>query len=239
MEQNWPEPQRTAAQRAAHEAVTVQRAASVLLLRESVHGLEVFIQHRTRTMDFAPGVVVYPGGRVDEQDAAAIDTIPEPVAAGHAQLWRNTSLWALGEQQSHFASAVVAAAAIREVWEETGARLHPRQLVPWANWITPLGHPKRFDTFFYVAGLDAGQQPRHQTTEALDSHWITPRQLLKDTDSGRLRLMAPTRATLLAVMNGGTLPEVLDRREPVSPVPPAHLPTEGAALNAADQGRGR
>ncbi|GAA0195820.1 hypothetical protein [Glutamicibacter creatinolyticus] len=125
MEQNWPEPQRTAAQRAAHEAVTVQRAASVLLLRESVHGLEVFIQHRTRTMDFAPGVVVYPGGRVDEQDAAAVDTIPEPVAAGHAQLWRNTSLWALGEQQSHFASAVVAAAAIREVWEETGARLHP------------------------------------------------------------------------------------------------------------------
>ncbi|WP_343832382.1 hypothetical protein [Glutamicibacter creatinolyticus] len=51
--------------------------------------------------------------------------------------------------------------------------------------------------------------------------------------------MAPTRATLLAVMNGGTLPEVLDRREPVSPVPPAHLPTAGAALNAADRGRGR
>lgn len=48
--------------------VPIRKAASVLLLREAAAGFEVFVQHRVNTMDFAAGMVVYPGGRVDLQD---------------------------------------------------------------------------------------------------------------------------------------------------------------------------
>ena len=37
-------------------------AASVILLRDADHGLEAFVQHRVNTMDFAAGMVVFPGG---------------------------------------------------------------------------------------------------------------------------------------------------------------------------------
>lgn len=43
-------------------------AASVLPVREGARGLEVFVQHRVPTMDFAPGAVVFPGGRRDPGD---------------------------------------------------------------------------------------------------------------------------------------------------------------------------
>ena len=57
-------------------AVPIKPAVSVLMIRDGATGLEVFVQHRVSTMDFAAGVVVFPGGRVDpidEQTAAAIE----------------------------------------------------------------------------------------------------------------------------------------------------------------------
>lgn len=203
-----------------HTPDTVQRAASVLMLRESTQGLEVFIQHRATTMDFAAGVVVYPGGRVDEQDSAAAGQVPDLVATAHAKRWAQTSVADLGDEHAAFAASVLAVAALREVWEETGATLSFQQLQPWANWVTPSGSPKRFDTFFYVAGLEPGQEPQHQTTEATTSQWITPTELLRASDAGRLRLMAPTRATLQAVHRLGSLHAVLGSSAQILPVRP-------------------
>jgi len=202
------------------QPATVQRAASMLLLREGTAGLEVFIQHRANTMDFAAGAVVYPGGRVDEQDAAGVDKVPQGVATSHAHLWQLTSLGDLGPEQTPFSSAVVAHAARREVWEETGLELDFTQLVPWANWVTPMGHPRRFDTFFFVAALRAGQQPRHQTTEATDSEWLAPARLLASADEGTVRLMRPTYATLQSVQRLGSLVRLKNQETPIRTVPP-------------------
>ena len=46
-------------------------AATVVLLREGAAGLEALLTHRPATMAFAPGVHVFPGGRVDPADSAA------------------------------------------------------------------------------------------------------------------------------------------------------------------------
>lgn len=43
-------------------------AATVILLRDAEHGTEVFMQHRAMTMPFAPGMTVFPGGRVEPGD---------------------------------------------------------------------------------------------------------------------------------------------------------------------------
>jgi 8-oxo-dGTP pyrophosphatase MutT (NUDIX family)/GNAT superfamily N-acetyltransferase len=55
-------------------------AASVIPLRDGPDGLEVFVQHRASTMDFAPGAVVFPGGRRDPIDATLLDTAVREVA---------------------------------------------------------------------------------------------------------------------------------------------------------------
>lgn len=204
--------------------VTARRAASVLMLRQGSHGLEVFIQHRATTMDFAAGVVVYPGGRVDAQDTRIAARVPETVAADHALRWKHTSIAEPGAEQTRLAAAVLAAAAQREVREETGTELSFEQLQPWANWITPTGNPKRFDTFFYVAPLKAGQEPQHQTTEATASQWISPAELLRAADAGKLRLMSPTRSILQDVNSLHTLEAILDHDADILPVRPIRPP---------------
>ena len=49
-------------------AAEVRAAASVVLVREADLGLEVFLLRRAQTMAFAPGMHVFPGGRVDPED---------------------------------------------------------------------------------------------------------------------------------------------------------------------------
>ena len=182
-----------------------------------VRGDEIFIQNRSLTMDFAAGVVVFPGGRVDDVDrvTAAANPAPAPLLAHHARSWAETSVasggvpGAIGGSPQE-ASGVLLAAAVREVREETGAVLAPEELTPWANWITPASYGKRFDTFFYLTVLAPTLDPQHQTTEADSSHWATARWILAGAAEGRLNLMRPTEA-LLAELAGlpGTLAAAL------------------------------
>lgn len=190
--------------------VQARLAASVILIRDSVNlglGLEVFIQHRVSTMDFAADMVVFPGGRVDAIDAIAVEA--QPLSAGvvqrHARAWRRTGgedtldagPGCAGSSPSReAAAATLMAAARREVFEETGLLLDAEALLPWANWVTPPDQPKRFDTYFFLAAVGPGQEPRHQTTEASTSHWMAVADILAAASTGDLQLMRPTRFLL-------------------------------------------
>lgn len=191
--------------------VPIRRAASVLLIRDGSEGLEVFVQHRVSTMDFAAGMVVFPGGRVDAQDQQSVNNgeLDQTIINTHRQRWAHTSVWDEGEEKSYARAGEILCAAVREVFEETGLRLDPAQLMPWANWVTPVGFPRRFDTYFFVAALNAGQEPAHQTTEALRSEWARPEQLFTGLEQGTLKMMRPTQRTLLDVMETGTITEIL------------------------------
>jgi 8-oxo-dGTP pyrophosphatase MutT (NUDIX family) len=206
-----------------HQTVVPPRkAASVLMLRTREKILEVFIQHRATTMDFAAGMVVFPGGRVEQADriAALEDPPAAAILASHANAWRNTSLAEAGPTHGHFESSVVLAAARREVFEETGCLLEAEQLRPWANWVTPPQQPKRFDTFFYVASPAPGSLPRHQTTEAVSSVWMAVDEVLAAHVRGQLRLMRPTQALLHSIRETGSLEMILAANVPIVPVRP-------------------
>ncbi|MHA7273441.1 NUDIX hydrolase [Arthrobacter sp. TMT4-20] len=207
-------------------AVVPRLAVSVLMIR----GDEIFIQNRSLTMDFAAGVVVFPGGRVDAVDHVTAVAHPAPahLLANHARSWAATSI-ASGrgpgsiEVSPAEASGVLLAAAVREVQEETGAVLAPEDLTPWANWITPASYGKRFDTFFYLTVLAPTVDPRHQTTEADSSHWATARWILAGAADGQLNLMRPTEALLkeLAGLPGrlaAALQPILQAPRRISPV---------------------
>jgi 8-oxo-dGTP pyrophosphatase MutT (NUDIX family) len=79
-------------------------AATAVLMRDGEHGPEVLLLRRNRTSGFVPGAYVFPGGRVDEADAdpRVLAEVPDVPAEPPPEYW---------------------AAALREVFEETGVLL--------------------------------------------------------------------------------------------------------------------
>ncbi|QBC86250.1 NUDIX hydrolase [Mycobacterium avium] len=97
------------------EAPLVPRpAATVMLVRDAPTGLKVFLMRRHSRMEFAAGVMVFPGGGVDERDRNA-DLGGLGAWAGPPPQW-----WAqrFGIEPD-LAEALVCAAA-RETFEESG-----------------------------------------------------------------------------------------------------------------------
>jgi len=85
------------------------------------------------------------------------------------------------------------AAAVRELEEEAGVRLDdPDRLVPFSRWITPAEVKIRFDTWFYLAPLPAGAEPRADGSEVVDARWYAPAAALEARARGELFLVFPT-----------------------------------------------
>jgi 8-oxo-dGTP pyrophosphatase MutT (NUDIX family) len=98
---------------AAQDPLVPRPAATVMLIREqpeSQDGISVFLMRRHAAMEFAAGVMVFPGGGVDDRDRNA------PIAwAGPPPSW-----WAQRfGTDTELAEALVCAAA-RETFEECG-----------------------------------------------------------------------------------------------------------------------
>lgn len=95
------------------EAVPARAAATVALLRDTATGPEVYTLRRQRTMAFASGMHVFPGGSVDERDAqASVGWVGPP-----AQFWSDAFA-----APPDLARALVCA-AVRETFEESGVLL--------------------------------------------------------------------------------------------------------------------
>jgi 8-oxo-dGTP pyrophosphatase MutT (NUDIX family) len=197
------------------DAVPVKPAVSVLMLRDGDDGLEVFIQHRVKTMDFAAGVVVFPGGRVDPIDAQTARTMFVPDPSVHTSAWSQSTI---AEEADGW--RVLLATAVREVQEETGAVLDPAGLIPWANWVTPKGRSKRFDTYFYVIAASALATAHHQTTEAHTSEWRSVTGILAAEGAGTLKLMRPTFVLLRDLSTFSSVAEVVAAERIIDPVRP-------------------
>ena len=154
-------------------------AATVVLLRDHGGRLEIYTQRRAATMAFAPGMYAFPGGSVSPADASPSDAPPDGPDVDPS---------VLGRMGLPAASArAVLRAAVREVAEETGVALAMTALAPWARWLTPEFEPRRFDTFFFLAALPAGQQPVDPSGEADHALWLPPAEA-----TSRLPMMPPT-----------------------------------------------
>lgn len=71
-------------------AAEPRQAATVMLVRDTSAGLEVYMMRRARTMVFAGGLYAFPGGGVDSRDvdvrAAAVRELHEETGVQGAQL---------------------------------------------------------------------------------------------------------------------------------------------------------
>lgn len=143
-------------------------AATVVLVRDGADGLEVLMVQRNAELDFAGGMWVFPGGRVDPGDLHPGDE-DERAAARRA--------------------------AAREAAEETDLIVDPDGLVELSHWTPPPESPKRFGTWFFVGAapvadvtVDGG--------EILDHEWTTPGRVRERRDRGEISLAPPTWITL-------------------------------------------
>jgi 8-oxo-dGTP pyrophosphatase MutT (NUDIX family) len=115
------------------------------------------------------------------------------------------------------------AAGLRELDEEAGIRLAgPEELVPFSRWITPAQVKIRFDTWFYLAPLPAGAEPRVDMEEVVDLRWYEPAGALEASVAGDLFLVFPTIKHLEQLSQFGTSDELLAyaRGREVLPVEP-------------------
>lgn len=141
-------------------------AATLVVMRDQPSGPpELVMVERPRTMAFAGGAMVFPGGRIDEADLAGAANIHEAAIR----------------------------AAVRETAEETGLLLPPDQLLPFARWRPDNVRHRRFDTFFFLAQSPPNPEPlRPQPGECERAIWVTAAAMLESIRVGEASAIFPT-----------------------------------------------
>ncbi len=170
----------------------VRDAATVIMVRDHPMGLQVYLQRRVRTMAFAAGMYVFPGGGVEPQDLGSAD---ERIAAG-----TDLSVSELAARPHVCPGEDNAAnrfAAVRETLEETSHDLgDPFALAYIGHWVTPEVEDRRFDTRFYAAAIGEDHHVRENSMESDAQSWLRPAEALAQAQAGRMMMLPPTMATL-------------------------------------------
>ena len=141
-------------------------ASTVVLLRDRDGELEVFMMERVLTMPFAPGMHVFPGGRLDPADLVAGAVLPDP-----GRIFARDARRASSDEVEYRA---LVACALRELVEESGVTVPLADLHLADHWITPEVEGRRFDTRFFVAPMPEEQQAVLTGTEAQSVRWVQP-----------------------------------------------------------------
>ncbi|MFF9147765.1 NUDIX hydrolase [Streptomyces sp. NPDC055051] len=112
--------------------------------------------------------------------------------------------------------------------DRRGLALRSDLLGAWARWITPEFEQRRYDTWFFVALLPAGQRTRDVSGEADRTVWTRPADAADGYDRGELTMMPPTIATLRSLLPCATAADALAAagKQALTPVL-AHARVEG------------
>jgi 8-oxo-dGTP pyrophosphatase MutT (NUDIX family) len=175
-------------------AAAIHPAATVLLLRESDAGLQVLLTQRAAGLAFMGGLWVFPGGRMEPDDASpALIGRLAPPATRHLALDRLLDLVGQPLDTTHALGLHIA--ACRETFEEAGLLLaHPAQLTRCsAEQLIRIGERR-------AAASDAQGFLRLLQEEdlLLDAdqlvywaHWITPSQEKRRFDTRFFAIRMP------------------------------------------------
>lgn len=97
-----------------------------------------------------------------------------------------------------------------ELLADRGLILRADLIRPWARWLTPEFEPRRFDTYFFLAQMPAGQVTQDVSGEADLVRWVRPAQALAE----ELPMFPPTAITLRQLTRFGTEAEALAGANP-------------------------
>lgn len=235
-------------------------AATVVLVRPGEDGIEVLLLCRARAMDFAPGAHVFPGGSVDPLDtnpdigwagpspqelSPVLGVQPERCLALMCAAVRETFeeagvLLGAGQPAEQDRRELLAgSASLAEVLSRRELVLHADFLTPWARWITPEAADRRFDTWFFVAAMPAGQVADAgigAAAEADSAAWLAPGAALAAARGGEITLLPPTAVTLAELAAHSSVGEILAQRRMITTRMPSVVVEDGRAWLAMPDG---
>ncbi len=181
------------------EEVPIRQAASILVIDDRPD-LHVLIGRRRLSSGFVPGMVVFPGGAVDDTDRS-----PEA-----RRIVPSADIDGVDTE----AAAALLHAGLRETSEEVGlwvggpTPVDPASIPHVGWWLTPLGAPRRYDTHFFVARYGGGEVVPDRM-ELTDAWWERPGDVLRRIDTGDLDAIFPTIEFLKALARHESVESVL------------------------------
>ena len=220
------------------EPVKPRLSATVMIIRDTPQGIEVFMVVRHHKIEFAAGAIVFPGGSLDATDrdprlpavsdgAEGLDeaTLALRVAAAREAFEECGVLYARDSTGGDIISGDLAhelgpkyrarleadEIGMADVAEAEGLRLALDQLTPFAHWITPEHMPKRFDTHFFLAPAPGDHALVHDGSEHVDSVWIRPADAIAQADEGKLTMIFATKLNLERLGRSQTVVEAIER----------------------------
>jgi len=164
-----------------------QPSATIIVVKEGLCGPEVLLLKRSLDLAHMPGAWVFPGGKVDPDDA------------GHTPEMR------------------ARVAACRELREEAGLNVGVEDLLYFSHWLTPEIMKRRFATWFYMAVVDPEVTVCVDGSEIVDHRWLRPQQALEEQLAGSLQAPPPTLVSLTDIQGAADIPSLttmIKEREP-------------------------
>ncbi len=243
-------------------SVPISPASTVLLLDDRPD-LQVLMVKRTGRVAFAPDAWVFPGGRVDTEDHdprlwAACDHLDDAAASDRLELEAGGLAWWVAVVRETLEEAGVLlgsstgigvadlARRIRhdvhcfaDLVDQHDLRFDCSAIQEVAQFITPLGPPRRFDARFFVARMPDGQEATHDDGEVVDTRWVRADAALERYEAGEFSMISPTVRMLDSLRLFESVDDVLavasERREYL-PIRIRNHETEYRAVVPGDPG---
>ncbi|MEL6528466.1 MAG: NUDIX domain-containing protein [Pseudomonadota bacterium] len=212
-------------------------AATIIIFRRCPDNgaPQVLITIRSRTMSFAGGMAVFPGGRVDPADfelgeayVAGADSTMDAEEAAHQiaairETLEETGL-ALGLTGDITAQSAADARALLEekgelapVLDQFNWSLDLGQITPFARWFPKNENISRvYDTRFYLADIGTGEVDiAVDNSENTRLFWVSAQGALDMAEAGEIKLIFPTRRNLERLALFGSYEEARAQAEAI------------------------
>ncbi|KAF9482816.1 hypothetical protein BDN70DRAFT_874629 [Pholiota conissans] len=198
---------------------TPRPSASLIVVNERN---EILLVHRNPKASAFGGMHVFPGGNLDKQDQSfALTAIREtfeesglllafPISSGPppSDAVLDEARHAIHQQKLLF----------QDFLQSCNLKADINSLLPFTQWITPVGPPRRFHTQFYVAFLPAAPSsgftsgakqeriPKHDGgQEVIEVRFVHPTKALDECREGTISFMPPQYyilSTLADILHG-------------------------------------
>jgi len=229
-------------------------SATVLLVRQR-QDLEVLMVGRNEKSYFG-SALVFPGGVVDAADRADHWLAWAHGAEGLGADERALRVAAFREMHEEAglllcddapAGAIPAAPEAGvdpfiDALRRHGGKLDLAAMHPFAHWITPEMAPKRYDTHFFVCGIETEVVAIHDGHETVSAEWISPVKALEFAETKERHILFPTKMQLKMLAESATVEAAIEaarRRKIVTVMPRLEERPSGRVLTIpADAGYG-
>jgi 8-oxo-dGTP pyrophosphatase MutT (NUDIX family) len=192
---------------------TATPAATMIIFHKDPDGgaPKILMMERTKSMAFAGGAAVFPGGKVDEADIdfarelnhdLDLDEVAARLAAIRETLEEaGLALGLSGVDDpadcNDARAALHAGEPLSVICDRHGWTPQLDTLVPWSRWRPPNLETRVFDTRFYL--VDAGDTQLNAVVDATENtslFWASAREVIDMTVEKKVNVIFPTRRNL-------------------------------------------